>query len=61
MKTLKERYVLDIDGKKTDVILSINDYDKLLEDLHDLAILIERRDEKHISMEEIKKRLKKYE
>jgi len=57
MKTLKERYVVDKKGKKTDVIISVSDYDKILEDLHDLAVLAERRDEIPVSMDEMKKRL----
>ena len=61
MTTVKERYVLDSQGKKTDVILSINDFDRLLEDLHDLAVIAERRDETPVSLEEIKKRLYEHE
>ncbi|GAH48016.1 unnamed protein product [marine sediment metagenome] len=55
MKTVKERYVVDNEGKKTDVILSVEDYDKLIEDLHDLAVIAERRDEVPVSMDEMKK------
>ena len=32
---------------------SISDYDRLLEDLHDLAVLAERRGETPVSMNEI--------
>ena len=59
MKTEKERYVVDDEGKKTDIILSISKYDKLLEDLHDLAIIAERVDESPVSIEEMKNRLRK--
>jgi len=58
MGKLRERYVVDETGKKTEVILPIEVYEKLLEDLHDLAIVAERRDEKPISAEEMKRRLK---
>ena len=34
-------------------------YEQLMEDLHDLAVIAERRDEKPISLEEMKRRLKK--
>ena len=61
MKTIKERYVLNAEGKKTDVILSISDYDRLLEDLHDLAVLAERRGETPLSMNEMKRKLHKNE
>ncbi|HEY5043128.1 MAG TPA: hypothetical protein VIK53_14135 [Verrucomicrobiae bacterium] len=35
-------------GKKTAVVLPIEDYEKLREDLDDLAVIAERRDEKTI-------------
>jgi len=54
----KERFIIDEKGKKTDVILPINEYESLLEDLHDLAVIAERRDEKAISFEELKKAYK---
>ena len=61
MKTLKERYVIDNKGNKTDVIISVSDFDKLLEDLHDLAVIAERREEILVSMNEMKKRLHEHE
>jgi len=59
MKKFKEQYIVDKKGQKRAVILSIEEYEQLLEDLHDLAIIAERRDESTINFEEIKKRLKK--
>ena len=44
--------------QKTAVVLSLEEYEELLEDLHDLAIIAERRDEPTITFEELKKRLK---
>lgn len=61
MKTLKERYVIDKKGNKTDVIISVSDYEKLLEDFHDLTVLAERRDEIPVSIDEMKKRLHEHE
>lgn len=58
MSVIQEQYVVDTEGKKTAVILSIKQYQQLLEDLHDLAIVAERRDEEPISLEEMKRRLK---
>ena len=55
----REQYVVDSKGRKTGVILSLEQYERLLEDLHDLAIVAERRDEKAISLDELKRRLKK--
>ncbi len=59
MTLLREQYVVDTKGKKTAVILSIKRYEQLVEDLHDLAVVAERRDEEPISLEEVKRRLKK--
>jgi hypothetical protein len=59
MGIMQEQYVTDTKGKKTGVILTIKQYQQLMEDLHDLAVVAERREEKPISFEEMKKRLKK--
>ena len=56
---VREQYVVDSKGRKTGVLLSLEQYERLLEDLHDLAIVAERRDEKAISLDELKRRLKK--
>ena len=58
MRALQEQYVVDGNGEKTAVILSIGVYEELLEDLHDLSIIAERRDEPTIAFEDIKKGLK---
>jgi len=55
----QEQFVIDEKGKKTGVILSIEEYEELLEDLHDLAVIAERRGEQTMNFEEIKERLKK--
>ncbi len=59
MEMVQEQYVIDTKGKKLSVILSLERYERLMEDLHDLAIVAERRDEQPISFEEMKRRLKK--
>lgn len=59
MKTMQEQYVVDTEGKKVSIILSLKRYQRLMEDLHDLAVVAERRDEKPISLEEMKRQLKK--
>jgi PHD/YefM family antitoxin component YafN of YafNO toxin-antitoxin module len=59
MGKTKEQYIVDSKGKKTAVILPIGEYEELLEDLHDLSVIAERKDEPVISFNEIKKRLKK--
>ena len=46
-------------GRKTAVVLPIEDYEKLLEDMDDLAVIAERREEETIPHEEFKKRVKR--
>lgn len=48
-----------VGGQKTAVTLSIGKYVELLEDLHDLSIIAERRDEPTVTFEDIKKGLKR--
>ncbi|PYS21795.1 MAG: prevent-host-death family protein [Acidobacteria bacterium] len=55
----REQYVIDAEGRRTAVLLSLEQYERLMEDLHDLAIVAERRDEESISLQELKRRLKK--
>ncbi len=54
----KGRYVTDRKGKRTGVVLSLKRYSRLMEDLHDLAVVAERRTEKLLSAEEMRKRLR---
>ncbi len=42
---LHPQYVTDKQGHRTAVILPIEEYDELIEDLADLAVVAERRDE----------------
>jgi len=58
MEKLHEQFIVDESGKKTAVVLPMEDYEELLEDIHDLAVIAERKDEPTISFEELKKRLK---
>lgn len=59
MKVMPEQYVVDSKGNKTAVILSLNRYEQLVEDLHDLAVVAERREEEPISLEKMKRRLQR--
>jgi len=56
---VQEQFVVDTNGRKTGVILSLKRYQELMEDLHDLAVVAERRAERPISLEEMKRRLRK--
>ncbi len=49
---------MDEGGRKTAVILPVTRYKKLLEDLLDLAVVAERREEEAIGLDEMKRRLK---
>jgi len=55
----REQYVIDEKGRKTAVIIPVEEYEELLEDIHDLTIIAERRDEPTITFEELKEKLKK--
>ncbi len=59
MSRFQEQYIVDEKGQKTAVVLPIQEYEELLEDLHDLAVIAERRDEPTIAFEELKERLRK--
>lgn len=55
---VQERFVVDARGKKTGVLLSLKQYEKLMESLHDSPVLAERRSEKPVNFEDMKRRLK---
>ena len=59
MKQDNLQYVTNQAGEKTAVILPINEFEELLEDLQDLAVVAERRDEVTISHEELLAELKR--
>ncbi len=59
LKDMHVQYITDESGERSSVILSIEDFETLLEDLEDLAIVAERRDEPTITHENFKKELKK--
>jgi hypothetical protein len=50
-------YVVDEEGRKKKVILPMEVYEELLEDLHDLSVAFERRDEALLPWEELKQEL----
>lgn len=59
LKELKPKYITNESGKKTAVILAIEKFQELLEDIEDLAAVAERREESTISHEELLAELKK--
>ena len=53
------QYLTDEAGKKTAVVLPIPDYEKLLEDLDDLAAIAARREEPTVPHEQFKAELRR--
>jgi hypothetical protein len=53
------QYLTDDRGERTAVVLPISDYEKLLEDLDDLAVVAERRGEPVVSHEQFIAELKR--
>lgn len=60
-KKLNEQYIIDKKGQKKAVILPFDKYEELMEDLHDLSIIAERRDEPTISLDKLKAKLRRSE
>jgi hypothetical protein len=54
---LHAQFVVDDSGKRTGVILPIGEFEEIIEDMEDLAILAERREEPTLSHEEVLSRL----
>ena len=52
------QYIVDANGDKSAVVLPIEQFYQLLEDLDDLAVLAQRRDEPTVSHEELIAELK---
>ena len=55
----KVQYLVNEKGRKTAVVLPIKEYEAMQEDLHDLAVIAERKDEPEIRFEEVKAQLKR--
>lgn len=59
IKELQAQYVTNDTGKKVAVILPIEEFEELLEDIEDLAVLAERRDEPTVTHAEVLAQLKR--
>lgn len=59
IREMKLKYITNEAGEKTAVILPIEEFEELLEDLNDLAVIAERRDEPTIHHEEVIAKLKR--
>ncbi|GAB6063262.1 hypothetical protein [Deferrisoma palaeochoriense] len=58
VEQLEVRYLVDKTGKRVGVFLPLKDFEALVEDLEDLAVAAERRDEPTISHSELLASLK---
>jgi hypothetical protein len=56
---LNPQYITDKAGKKTAVILTMSEFDELIEDLTDLAAIAERREEPSIPHDQVVAELKR--
>lgn len=56
---LHPQYITNEAGERVSVILSIQEFEELLEDLEDLAVVAERRHEPTISQAQLVSELKK--
>jgi PHD/YefM family antitoxin component YafN of YafNO toxin-antitoxin module len=56
---MHEQFLVNEKGEKTAVLIPFEEYVELMEDLHDLAVVAERKDEPTISHEDLIKELKK--
>jgi hypothetical protein len=57
MTTRRRRYQTDAHGKRTAVVVPIAEFEQMLEDLHDLAVIADRRNEPTMTFDELKHRL----
>ena len=56
-RDMNPQYLTDDSGKRKFVVLTVKEYEELLEDLHDLAVIAERRHEPTIPLDAFKARL----
>ena len=57
MEPKTKRFVVTEKGQKTAILLSLNEYKTLIEDLRDLAIIAERKDEPSKPLAVVKEKL----
>lgn len=52
---MNPQFLLNKRGEKTAVLLTIEEYHEMLEDLSDLTAVVNRRNSPHVSLEQIKR------
>lgn len=55
----QETYLVGANGRRKAVVVPLKRYRRLMEDLHDLAVIAERRDEEEVSLNDVKERLRR--
>jgi len=58
-KKIHPQYIIDNKGHKKSVILPIDEFNELIEDLNDLAVIAERKDERTLPHKKVKAELKR--
>lgn len=53
------RFLTDDKGERVAIVLPIDEYEELLEDLEDLAVVAERKNEPTVPLEEVLAKLKR--
>jgi len=59
MPIMNARYITSEDGSRTDVVIPVADFEELMEDLKDLAVIAERKDEPSVPLKKVKNKLQK--
>ncbi len=54
---MKTQLLTDASGSKVAVVIPVQEYEDLLEDVFDLATVTERRNDERLSLDEVKHRL----
>ena len=54
----KIEYITDANGNKISVILPVQRYEEILEDIQDLVAIAERKSEETVTLDQLKKSLK---
>ena len=54
---MNTRFLTDESGKRVAVVMPVEDYEELMEDVSDLAAVAERRNEERVPLEDVKRRL----
>ena len=54
---MSTQFITDDQGQKVAVVIPIAEYEELLEDVADLAMVAERRDEERVSLNQVRRQL----